>query len=192
MKENQCLTLLSPKEIIAVFREVQGQTMKDQSTIAHAIVSAAVHAHQHGDVTCLRSVLEAIPVRSPKRKQVREWFLKFAPVVLDNNGALIFQRPSDAKHAEARAEAVERCRQAAHLIFGSMDSHAESVPQARTLGDYPLPKDTRRFDLKDELAKLITRAERAKLGILTTGAVSVDDMLLKKLKAVCPVSWDKP
>lgn len=192
MTNNQCPTLLSPKEIMAVFREVQGHPMKDQSTLAHAIVSAAVHAHQHGDVTSLRSVLEAIPVRSPKRKQVREWFLKFAPVVLDHNGALIFQRPSDAKHAEARAEAVERCQQAAHLIFGSMDSHAGNAQSVLSSGDYPLPKDTRRFDLKDELAKLITRAERAKLGILTTGAVTVDDILLNKLKAACPVSWHKP
>ena len=192
MTTNQNPALLTSKEIMGVVRGVQHQAKNNVSVLAHAVVSAAVHAHLFCDVTLGRNVLEAIPARSPKRKQVREWLLKFAPVAFDPSGAMVFHRPYNAKDAEARAEAIERCQQAAHLIFGGKDSHAGDTQKAGTSDDRSIPKDSRRFDLKDELAKLITRAERAKLGTLTTGVVSVDDHLLNKLKAACPVSWDKP
>ena len=191
MTTNQNPALLMPKEIKDVLRVLQGRPINDASTLTQAVVSAAVHAHQHGDVTFVRNLFEAIPARSPKRKQVREWLLKFAPVAFDPSGAMVFHRPYNAKDAEARAEAIERCQQAVHLIFGSKDSHAGDTQKAGTSDDRSIPKDSRRFDLKDELAKLITRAERAKLGSLTTGVVSVDEQLLNKLKASCPVSWDK-
>ena len=192
MTTNQNPALLTPKEIMGVVRGVQHQPKNDANLLAHAVVSAAVHAHQHGDVTCARSVLEAISARSPKRKQVREWLLKFAPVAFDQSGAMVFHRPYNAKGAEARTEAIERCQQAIDLIFGSKDTQAGAAQQAGASGKHPIPRDSRRFDLKDELAKLITKAERAKLGTLTTGIVSVDDSLLNKLKAACPVSWEKP
>ena len=192
MTTNQNPALLTSKEIMGVVRGVQNTPKNDVSVLAHGVVSSAVHAHQYGDVTLARSVLEAISARSPKRKQVREWLLKFAPVAFDQSGAMVFRRPYNAKDAEARAEAIERCQQAVHLIFGSTDSQAGEAQQAGASGKHPIPKDSRRFDLKDELAKLITKAERAKLGTLTTGIVSVDDSLLNKLKAACPVSWEKP
>lgn len=105
------------------------------------LVSAAVHAHRHGDAESLLALLNNKEVRGVRMNAVKEWAVLYAPVALEGD-TFKFQRSYDHKTSE-KEQAIQA---------------AISSPCWDTLKPEPKFKP---FVLEDELARLLKKAEQA-------------------------------
>lgn len=121
--------------------QIQKSGKKLDADIQTALQCSAIHAHQHGDITLLESLLPALP-KGVRSNAVKEWMMQYAPVAFVK-GALVFQRSYDNKDDAARQTAIKACETATPWL--EFKPEPEFVP----------------FDLAGRLGTLVKAAENA-------------------------------
>lgn len=107
---------------------------KLQEDIHSAAVSCLYHADKHGDVTLMQKLIEAVPAMSRKNALIA-WCLEFGKFAASDDGRSVVYSKEGVTDIEA----------------GATTPFWEFKPEA----------PFKAFDLQEELAKLIKKAEKA-------------------------------
>ena len=134
--------LLTQADTKTLIGKIKTAGKKLDDMIQTALQCSAIHAHQHGDITLLQGVLEALP-KGSRSVAVKDWMLKHAPLGFDEKGGMVFIRSYDVKDETTRQIAIELCIKAIHWT--------ECKPEAPFVP----------FDLDKALAALLKKAKAA-------------------------------